>query len=476
MSVPNLLSDAPQNSIETLGASMRPVSGVAISKAAPAGARSRPLLLLERTMYRDGRTPFTSVFSIQVIGCLEEERLRHALARTQAKHPLLRSVVEGADAPRFVLEDRPAPIRLRIVERGGEDDWQTVAREEWVTPFAERHEPLVRVVWLRGGDVHELVLVGHHCLCDGHAGITLLRDILAAYDQPEQDIGSYESLGALEDLTPRALLDDRRFERRARSRAGILRLSLLLKWPFLTKRSRRPSPPITAEQIYFRRWNTGRETARALAERCRAEGVTVLAAVSVAFMQAFREIRGPRGLGRTSAMVNARRFLPLLPADGLFGLAPSAVLRSKGLPPPRRMSARDFWAHARVVKADLTRRVERIGGRMYETLAALERLHDRYAAIVAHFENAPSTPNLTFSNLGRLQVRQRYRDFTVEKIYSPLVMVSPTPANTVVISSFDGDMEFALISDEQSLPQAQALEIRHRAMEILLRACGRAAV
>jgi hypothetical protein len=28
--------------------------------------RSRPLLLMERTMYRDGRTPFTSVFSIKL--------------------------------------------------------------------------------------------------------------------------------------------------------------------------------------------------------------------------------------------------------------------------------------------------------------------------------------------------------------------------------------------------------------------------
>src|ERR1700722_8825967 len=56
--------------------------------------RSRRLLLLERTMYREGRTPFTSVFSIQLLGRLEEGRLRMALARLQAKHPLLRCVIE----------------------------------------------------------------------------------------------------------------------------------------------------------------------------------------------------------------------------------------------------------------------------------------------------------------------------------------------------------------------------------------------
>jgi hypothetical protein len=171
-------------------------------------------------------------------------------------------------------------------------------------------------------------------------------------------------------------------------------------------------------------------------------------------------------------MVDARRFLPRLRADAMFGLAPSAALSTKSLPPPRQMSAGDFWACARVVKEYLTRRVERLGGSLYETLASLEKLHDRYGAIVAYFEKTPRIRNLTFSNLGRLELPQRRRSFTVERVYSPLVMVSPTPANTLVISSFAGDIEFALISDEQSLPQAQALRIQHRAMEILRTCAG----
>ena len=52
-------------------------------------------------MSREGRTPFTSVFTIQVLGELNERQLRQALARVQAKHPLLRCVIEeAADAIR----------------------------------------------------------------------------------------------------------------------------------------------------------------------------------------------------------------------------------------------------------------------------------------------------------------------------------------------------------------------------------------
>src|ERR1700759_206759 len=115
--------------------------------------RSRRLLLLERTMYREGRPPFTSVFTIQLFGRLVEGRLRQALARLQAKHPLLRCVIEdGVDfeGPRFVLQDRPAPIPLRVVERQNDDHWETEVRREWVAPFDASRDPLVRLVWLRG--------------------------------------------------------------------------------------------------------------------------------------------------------------------------------------------------------------------------------------------------------------------------------------------------------------------------------------
>src|SRR5216683_2817951 len=238
--------------------------------------RSRRLLLLERTMYREGRTPFISVFSIQLLGRLEEGRLRQALARLQAKHPLLRCVIEdGADCPRFVLQDRPAPIPLRIVERKNDDDWQTEVRREWVAPFDARRDPLVRLVWLRASEVSELILVGHHCICDGQSGMTLLRECLSAYDEPEKDLGTYDALGAIEDVVPAALLEDRSFRRRMRWKIGLLRLTLLLQ----RRKRARSASPIRGE-MYFHRWSLDKVASLTLTERCRAEGVTVLAAVS----------------------------------------------------------------------------------------------------------------------------------------------------------------------------------------------------
>lgn len=427
--------------------------------------RARTLLLPERTMYRDGRTPFTSVFPVKLLGEIDEFRLRQALARVQKKHPLLRCVInDTAGRPCFVLQDEPAPISLRIVERGAENDWQTEVRKEWVTPFNARFEPLVRLVWLRSENVHEFILVAHHCICDGISGINLLRECLTAYDQPDHDLGSYDALGGVEDIVPADLLRSQRFRYRVRWKIGALRLALSLK---RSSKRKRAAPRISAEQMYFHRWHIGQGMLQALTERCRAENVTVLAAVSMAFMQAFRDVLGIQSLSKTYTMVNVRRFLPRLRGDAMFGIAPSVALGMKHLPPPQDMSADGFWSRARVTKTNLTRRVEDMRADLYSYLVGLEGLHRNYDKFVAYFDEVPAVRHLTLSNMGRLDLPQQYRSFQLERVYSPLVMVSPTPANTVVISSFGGQLEFAIVSDEHSLARAEALAIEQRAMTIL---------
>jgi condensation domain-containing protein len=430
--------------------------------------RSRPLLLMERTMYRNGRTPFTSIFTIKLVGVLEEARLRRALACVQAKHPLLRCLVENAvNGPKFVLQEQPAPIPLRIVERKDENHWQTEVCREWMVPFDAKREPLVRLIWIRGSGVHELLLIVHHCICDGYSGINLLRELLNVYDQPAQDIGSYETLGGVEDLVPAELMQDRRFRRSVRRKRGLLRLILFLK---RGRNHKRDSQRITYDQMYFHRWHVGSAASLALAERCRLEEVTVLAAVSIAFMQAFHDVRGVQALRKTFTMVNARRFLPKLRLDAMFGVVPGVQLLMKDLPSPQDISAGNFWGRARAIKADMTRRIDRLGASLYVRLVGLEGLHDKYDKLVSDIEDAPAVRHITISNIGRVDLPQQYQSFRLESFYSPLVMVSPTPANTIVLSSFAGQMEFAIISDEHALPREQALAIEQRTMEIL-RAC-----
>jgi hypothetical protein len=422
-------------------------------------------------MYRDGHTPFTSVFSIKLRGHLDECRLRSAWQRLQSKHPLLRCVVDDLwDWPRFVVRDDPAPLPLRIVDRlsGGqwsETQWEEEVRREWITPFDGAAGALVRLVWLRGFGVHNLIVSGHHCICDGQAGIGLLQDLLRAYVHPGCDIGSYGELGGLEDIVPPAILQDAGLQHRLRWRLRVF--ECILWWK--TRGAAKPAT-IDRENIYFHRSVLSRESTQSIAERSKTEEVTLLAPIALAFMQAFRDVRGTEAFRKANAMVNARRFAHRLRADEMFGLAPAVPMRVKDLPTPFDSGMNTFWKRARSIKADLDKSVSRLDTVFYEYLLSLEALHDKYNSVVDYFERSPAIRPLTFSNMGRLTLGPHFGDLDVEKVYSPLVMVSPTPANTVVLSSFAGETELAIISDEQSLPRVHANAISCRAAE-LLEAC-----
>jgi hypothetical protein len=190
----------------------------------------------------------------------------------------------------------------------------------------------------------------------------------------------------------------------------------------------------------------------------------------VAFVQAFREVRGVAALRKAYTMVNVRRFLPQLKPDALFGVAPGVELGLKKITPGEITEA-GFWECARAIKADMIHRIDRLGAGLYEYLVGLETLHDKYDRLVGDTEGAPAVRHLTVSNMGRLDLPTQYRTFTLETVYSPMVMVSPTPANTVVLSSFAGQLEFAIVSDTQSLPPVQAAMIQKRAMA-MLRSCA----
>ncbi|HEV2498965.1 MAG TPA: condensation domain-containing protein [Terriglobia bacterium] len=455
---------------------MKLIAGEATTsqEAAASGApdrspvRSRPLLLMERTLYRDGHVPFTCVFSIKLRGQLDKSPLRGALRRLQSKHPLLRCVVEDVRGrPCFVLRDDPAPIPLRIGDRLSEDQWEEEVHREWINPFNGAVEPLVRLIWLRGSGIHNLILPAHHSICDGQGGIGLLQDLLRAYEHPESDPGSYDELGSLEDLVPPEVLQNPNFQRRLQWKRRQLKYILWLKTCHRTQPA-----PIDPESVYFHRTRLSTNLTQALAERSKAEHVTVFSPMALAFMQAFRDVRGIKAFKRAHAMVNARRFVPSLRPDGLFGLSPGVQMHAKDLPATSDRNINTFWKRARAIKSDLDQRVSHLGAGFYVYLAGLEGFHHRYDRVVDFFEQTPAIRNLTFSNLGRLELGRQYGGLNVEQVYSPLVMVSPTPAHTVVLSSFAGQMEYAIISDEASLPRTGAGAISCRVVEVLQACAG----
>jgi NRPS condensation-like uncharacterized protein len=422
----------------------------------------RKMMLCERVMYVDRDSTFTIVQAARVRGALDERRLRDALDRVQRKHPMLRCSVEDGDPPTMVLEDDPQPIPLRITERIDDEEWQHQSHIERETRFDTTRAPLMRLTWVRGrdaqGEVGELVLACHHVICDGMSMLTLLREILALCADPALDIGTHTGFNALEDILPAQALSDRRVRRSAAWKALAFRL-------FFSLRRRRK--PVPQGEFFVLHWKLSREDTAALAARAKAEGVTVFAAMSVAFSLAFRTVKGAAATGKIFSPVDIRKFLTLIGPDQLFAAAPGTIVPLDTELAPENVDDAAYWEQARVFKGRLNQKVERISRNVHEYFIGLEMMHSIFGQFVAERRSDLDKFDTTISNIGRIDIPQDYPGFRLETVYSPTARLPWRSTTAILSSGYAGELDFVFTCDTASLSRAQVERIREIAMRLL---------
>lgn len=409
-------------------------------------------------MYGDGNTPLNSAFTARIRGDIQLHNLHHALAKVQAKHPLLSAgVAPGKKGlPHFVSSEHITPIPVRIVERLEDDDWQRESATEWATPFDMRNGPLCRVVWVRSDDISELILVCHHCICDGASVATLLQEILALLDQPDMDLPAYASFNAIEDLIPAPYLENKKLRRKGKR-------SAVLAWLTLSAVLLRKKVPPKGKD-YLLHWKLDRSTSAAFVQRCKAEGTSVHAALCVALLRAFREVQGEQARNKVTTPVDIRRFIGAIKQDTLFAYAPTVNLSLNNDAPA---TARSFWVQAYQLKEELSVKIEELN--VFIQLMIGEYIHSSLKLLVKLLKVTKGSHDVTFSNMGRLGIPERYRTFEVETIFSPTVAFPWRNPNTLVTTTFRGQMDFVFMSNDEFLPYDEAVAIKEAAMELVIK-------
>src|SRR5258708_7132553 len=373
----------------------------------------RNLILGERIMYVDAQTPVNCVFAVRIRGPLLPENLRWALSRLQAKHPLLQAGIleDKKGRPYFFLDDLVPRIPIRIVERLSDDDWLAVSETEWKTPFDARKGPLARLIWLRSGEVSELILVCPHCICDGSTCVTLMQEMLALLHRPDQDMRPYTLFRSVRELIPGSILSDK---------GKILKaaiLSVIARIFFAFKSIGKVVPPIGKQvaggKDYVIHWKLNGKASALLAERCKAEGVSIYSALCVAFLSAFRQVRKTGARNKLICPVDIRRFVPEIKKDMMFAFAPITEL---SLEEGTQMG---FWDKARKLKEEMTRKIAAV--KAYELLLFSEYYHSSARKLVELLRSDEGGHDFTFSNMGRLDIPDKYDLFSLETIFSPTV-------------------------------------------------------
>ena len=417
----------------------------------------RNLLFLERVLFGDGTEPFHGVYALKIDGAIDHPGLIRALARLQEKYVMLRTAIATDQLGRPYFHSPPvAPvIPLRIVERTDDEDWNRETVRELGTSFDVSNGPLFRITWIRSAEVSDLIMAFHHCMCDGGSGVALLSDLLALLDDPQAEIGKAPAFQSIRDLVPPEILDNGRNRFKAKLSAALVNLGLSLGSLFISTK-RKPAP---RSGDYLINWKLGVEQSKALFTHCKTEGVTVNTAIGLALMEAFKAVNGAGAHGKATCPVDIRRYMPEVKRDMLFsyGLALNISLQQS--------VGTGFWAKAKSLQTHVSKQMGKLNP--YEFTMIMEASHSAVHKLRRFLTYAKVGNDFMFSNMGKLDIPAQYRNFSVDTIYSPTVIGPFANPNTIITTTFNSQMDFSFVSNQEFMPRDTAMQIRNKAMEIL---------
>jgi len=409
----------------------------------------RKMIIGERIMYVDSSTALNCVFTVRIRGSVQREKLQRALDKLQRKHPSLHSVIKNKrrGVPYLVLSPGITPIPVRMVERLSDEHWKAESKLQWTELFEQKNAPLARVIWLWSAEVSELMLVCPHCICDGRSIATLMGELLAVLDDPEKELLAYPPFKSIQQLLSEKYSLARQFR--------MTLLSGLAFWFFLTKPKSKTN---VAGDSYMLHWKLDAENTAAIAAACKRTGTTIHSVLCVAFLEAFRLVKGEGARGKIITPVDIRRFVPEIKDDMMFAMAPTMEIV------PEQHAGDDFWTKVKKVKEELAGKISALKGRDWLMMAE----YFSSDQIIRYLKESDGTHDVTLSNMGRLAIAEQYRSFEVETIYSPSVAFPWRNPNTLVVSTFKGEMDFTFCSNDAFLKQEEVEAIREKAVSLLL--------
>lgn len=394
------------------------------------------------------------VYFVRLAGFFATDRLRSAIARLQHKHPALRMVIREEPDGLHYEYDCASEIPLRILQREGESDYRRESDAELKTRFSH-DQPQLRIVWLHSEKEQDLLFVASHRICDGMSMLTIVREVL-------RFLHNDEIPDPYSPITPDDIIGDYRprYPRTRRFGAHLCNGAL-----YLIPESRRDP----GNYEFCLEWHASEAMSDALRQRCRAEGVSVHAALNVALNRALFRVLGKRKMPAwiESPMDARRGRLAILRSDMLFFGGGSLTLGTQ------RTSQEDFWEQTRIahrnLRAGIERELQNVPGR-YQFFGLLRPLSDakiRTMMRIAEVLRVNGSWNrFALSNLGNVEVTEPDAPFTVVDLRLYVHSFNIRLLG-LVCYLLNGQMRFYYVGDEKCMSRGQALALQHEMMALL---------
>ncbi|HEX8092563.1 non-ribosomal peptide synthetase [Jatrophihabitans sp.] len=152
--------------------------------ALPCSLAQQRMWLLEQL--GDEATSYNVAFPLKFTGRFDRAAAAHAVTELVRRHEMLRTTFEQRDGQLLQLIHPAGPVELRgPVDLSGERDPAASLDARLQASLAElfdlRREVIRFVTYRLGHDVHVLVAVVDHMVCDAWSGTVLIRDIAELY-------------------------------------------------------------------------------------------------------------------------------------------------------------------------------------------------------------------------------------------------------------------------------------------------------
>lgn len=412
--------------------------------------------------------PLNVVLTGRVRGSINVSEVTVVLEQLRSRHPLLavRAEIGSDGAGAFVGSGVPS-IPVHVQQRESEDQWLARVKDELRISFPIETGPLVRCSVIHSDEVCEIILCGHHTICDGKSLGYLLRDLLERLAAPSEEIG--------DPMIPPPI--DRSTVAMPPSTNVLLRFIMGLinrKWDAKGIRFSE-SDMFQMHEKYWKQntelqllsWSLDASATATLVDRSRAEDVTVNSALWTAFLAAQHDVQIDRlrYRQRSALAVNTRKKLRI-PAGECVGFYASSL--TVKLPYSPRMT---FWDNARSIHLRIRKELAKTN--LFRMLSSelihptlLDSLYFRKYGMLN--EAMPkkllhkmgwhqNTYGYALTNVGRFDIPTCYGNLELEAVHGPL-FYSDVEEKMLGVITVGGQLSFFHVSRKPVVGDAALLK------------------
>ncbi|UYP44792.1 hypothetical protein NEF87_001077 [Candidatus Lokiarchaeum ossiferum] len=452
---------------------------------------TRELFMRERAYYR---IPGVNVFfHLKIRGQIQENQMKLGIKAVQARHVLLRcKIIEDEQFNPYFTTESCGEIELKSIILKESNDWFGIMAKESITPFEFDKRPLIRFILGTKKDISnetEILIVCHHCICDGLSLGFLTRDLMQSLAIPPHP---------LEILAPPAGINIHSIPEEIKPQRLLALLIKKMNKKWQTQRiqfdqedfrnlfdgfARKYNPSIIYCQV-------PKDITKKIIRRSKKEGITINTVILTAIQFASSQIQRERkkSLREVTMAVGGRHILQgnLKETFGFHAISLKAKFRYE--------NKKDFWDNARIFHRILQKKYDPqnllsvmktsikinpeiadampykilsstvpSGYSRYEKLSSFGKRKDLFSKFIKKSITKSLGAHLILTNIGNLDFQVHYGDLELEEI-SFIPPPSDAFEKILGVVTFNGKMNLCLRFSESNVNRSIIKDILNLAV------------